>query len=59
MKAGPSRAQEVEKSLQNDRLYWGLRARVSSPVFALVDPWWTLREAAAGRALGLSAPRRS
>jgi len=52
MKGGLTRAQEVEKTLQNERLRRGVHGRVSSRVFALVDPWWTLRDAAERRATG-------
>jgi hypothetical protein len=39
---GARRAQQVEKSLQNDRLDLRSVDLVLLRIFALVDPWWTL-----------------
>ncbi len=46
IKRGAKRARQLEKSLQGDRFAGRRGRRVDPRVFALVDPWWTLAEAA-------------
>jgi hypothetical protein len=44
VKGGAGRAQEVEKCPQNEGFRRASVDRVPPHVFALVDPWWTLRD---------------